>query len=301
MRYLMLAGALAMMVLARPAAPRAMAMAMDDPPGSYLQSCKNISMRGDDLRARCRDVYGRYHDSVLDHADRCWGDISDNNGNLVCEKNGAMPRGSFVQSCRDVRVRWNVLLARCQARDGRWVDASLEQYSRCNNEISNEDGQLRCGREFVRDRDRDWDRDRDRDRDRDHDRDRDRDHDRGRGYEPGGSYAQTCREVRTRGNDLTAVCQNMNGQWVGSTLNGYDRCVGEIVNDDGRLECTRRGGRLVPAGSYSQTCRNIYVRGDVLRAQCQDREGRWLWSQLDDWDGCRRGIQNDGGRLRCNR
>jgi hypothetical protein len=293
MRYLMLVGALALIVLSRPVAPGA--MAMDDPPGSYQQSCKNIGMRGDDLRARCKDAYGHYHDSVLDHADRCWGDISNNNGNLVCEKNGAMPRGSFVQSCRDVRVRWNVLLARCQNREGRWVDTSLEQFSRCNSEISNEDGQLRCGREWGRDKDRDWDRDRDRGRDHD------RDYDRGRGYEPRGSYTQTCREVRTRGNDLTAVCQTMNGQWVGSTLNEYNRCAGEIVNDDGRLECTRRGGRLVPAGSYSQTCRNVYVRGDVLRAQCQARNGGWLWSQLDDWDDCRRGIQNDDGRLRCNR
>jgi hypothetical protein len=268
-------------------------MAMDNPPGSYQQSCKNVDVRGDDLRARCKDVYGHYHDSVLDHADRCWGDIGNNNGNLVCQKNGAMPRGSFVQSCRDVRVRWNVLMARCQNREGRWVDTSLEQFSRCNSEISNEDGQLRCGREWGRDRDRDWDRDRD--------RDHDRDYDRGRGNEPRGSYTQTCREVRTRGDDLTAVCQNMNGQWVGSTLDGYNRCAGEIVNDDGRLECTRRGGRLVPAGSYSQSCRNVYVRGDVLRAQCQARDGGWRWSQLDDWDDCRRGIQNDDGRLRCNR
>ena len=73
------------------------------------------------------------------------------------------------------------------------------------------------------------------------------------------------------------------------------------VNDDGRLECTRRGGRLVPTGSYSQSCRNIYVRGDNLRAMCQNRGGQWVWSELRDWDDCRRGIQNDDGRLRCNR
>jgi hypothetical protein len=257
-------------------------MALDNPPGSYQQSCKNISVRGDDLRARCKDTYGRYHDSVLDHADRCWGDISNNNGNLTCNQRGGA-NGSFTQSCRDISVRWGVLRARCQTRDGQWVDASLDQYARCNSDISNENGQLRCGAY-----------DRDRDRDRDHDRDRDR-------YAPGGSYAQTCRDIRTRGDDLTAMCQTMNGQWTASTLDHYDRCSGEIVNDDGQLQCTRRGGRLVPVGSYSQSCRNVYVRGDVLRAQCQDRDGNWRWSQLDDWDDCRRGIVNDDGRLRCNR
>ena len=93
----------------------------------------------------------------------------------------------------------------------------------------------------------------------------------------------------------------MRGDWVETSLNGLNQCVGDIVNDDGRLECTRRGGRLVPTGSYSQTCRNIYVRGDNLRAMCQNRGGQWVWSELHDWDDCRRGIQNDDGRLRCYR
>jgi len=302
MRYLTLVAVFVMIVLSEPA--KASAMVMDDPPGSYRQSCKNISVRGDDLRARCKDVYGRYHDSVLDRADRCWGDISNNNGTLVCDRNAGQPGGSYSQTCRDIRVRWGVLWARCQTRDRGWMETSLPQFSQCRGDISNQDGQLRClgGRDWDRDRDRDGDRDRDDDRDRDRDHDHDGD-DRGgwRDYGPRGSYSQTCREIRTRGDDLRAVCQTMNGQWVSSTLDGYNRCVGEIVNDDGRLECTRRGGRSVPPGSYSQTCRNIYVRGDFLRAQCQDMRGEWVWSQLDDWDDCRRGIDNVNGQLRCNR
>lgn len=273
MRYLMLVGAVVMIILWRPSA-----MAQDYPSGTYQQSCKNISVRGDDLRARCKDNYGRYHDTVLDHADRCWGDISNNNGNLTCNQGGGA-NGSFTQTCRDISVRWGQLRARCQTRDGRWVDTSLDQYARCNSDISNENGQLRCGAGYGRDRDHDGDR-------------RDA---------PRGSYAQSCRDIRTRGDDLTAVCQTMNGQWVSSTLDHYDRCVGEIVNDDGQLQCTRRGGRVVPVGSYAQTCRNVYVRGDFLRAQCQAVDGSWRWSQLNDWDDCRRGIVNDNGNLRCNR
>jgi hypothetical protein len=298
MRYLTLV-ALSMMLVFCPR--NSTAAAMDDyPAGTYQQTCKNIGMRGDDLRARCLDTRGHYHDSSLDHADRCWGDISNNDGRLTCNKNGVLPSGGYGQTCRDIRVRYNVLLARCQDRDGRWMETSLTSFSNCGSAIENINGQLRCMANRG-DRDHDWDRDRDRDRDRDHDRDHDRDGDHDRGYVPRGSYSQTCREIQAQGNYLRAVCQTMRGDWVATSLNGVNQCVGEIVNDDGRLECTRRGGRVVPAGSYSQTCRNVYVRGDNLRAMCQSRGGQWVWSELHDWDDCRAGIINDDGRLRCVR
>ncbi|MGC2694529.1 MAG: CVNH domain-containing protein, partial [Candidatus Angelobacter sp.] len=268
MRYLMLVGAWAMLIFCQPKSSSA--VAMDDyPPGTYRQSCKNIGMRGDDLYARCRDNRGHWRNASLDGADRCWGDISNNDGRLVCDRNGTLPSGSYSQTCQDVRVRWNVLQARCQNRDGRWVDTSLESFARCNGRIENFDGQLRC----APDRD---------DRDRDGDRDRDRDHDGDRGYGPRGSYTQTCRDVQTQGRSLRAVCQTVGGNWVPTSIDDYDRCVGEIVNDNGRLDCTRPGGRVVPRGSYVQTCRNVYVRGDNLRAMCQDRDGRWVWSELHE-------------------
>lgn len=275
MRYLMLGAILTVLIFGSPRDSRA--AAMDHyPAGTYQQSCRDISLRGDDLRARCRDNRGHYHDTSLDGADRCWGDISNSDGHLVCNKNGSMPSGAYSQTCRDIRVRYNVLRARCQDRDGRWTDTALESFSSCRTGIENINGQLRC----MEDR-------------------RDRDYDRG--YAPRGSYSQTCREIHAQGNSLRAVCQTDGGNWVGASLNDFDRCVGEIVNDDGRLECTRRGGRLVPAGSYSQSCRNIYVRGDNLRAQCQERDGGWRWSELHDWDDCRRGIVNENGNLRCVR
>ena len=116
MRYLTLVAMFAMMFFCRPRISSA--VAMDDyPPGTYQQSCKNIGMRGDDLRARCKDTRGHYHDTSLDHADRCWGDISNNDGRLVCDRNGTLPSGTYTQTCQDVRVRWNVLRARCRNRD----------------------------------------------------------------------------------------------------------------------------------------------------------------------------------------
>lgn len=296
MRYLTLVALFAMLVVCRPLKSSAAAMDDDYPRGSYQQTCRDISLRGDDLRARCQDTRGHYHYAFLDAADRCWGDISNNNGHLVCNKNGTMPGGGYNQTCREVRVRYNVLVARCQDRDGQWVDTHLESFASCRGAIENINGQLRC-MDNRGEHDRDWDRDRDRDRDHDGDRDRDRDH----GYGPRGSYSQSCRDIQAHGNSLRAVCQTMRGDWVETSLNGLNQCVGDIVNDDGRLECTRRGGRLVPVGSYSQSCRNIYVRGDNLRAMCQNRGGQWVWSELRDWDDCRGGVQNDDGRLRCNR
>jgi CVNH domain len=314
MRYLILVALFAMLILSRP--KTSSAVAMDErPAGTYQQSCKDINMRGDDLRARCKDNRGRYHDAMLDAADRCWGDIANTDGRLICEKNGTLPSGGYAQTCRDVRVRYGFLRARCQNREGGWVDTSLESFSRCNGAIENIDGQLRCvarrnhDYDGDRDRDRDHDRDgdhdrhgdRDGDRDRDRDGDRDRDRDGDHGYAPRGSYSQSCREIHAQGNSLRAVCETVSGNWVATSINDYDRCVGEIVNDDGRLDCTRRGGRLVPAGSYVQSCRNVYVRGDNLRAMCQNRDGRWVWSELHDWDDCRRGIVNENGNLRCVR
>src|SRR5262249_5235558 len=111
MRYLTLVGAVVMIILWRPAVRSA--MALDNPPGTYQQSCKNIKVRGDDLYARCKDANSHYHDTVLNHADRCWGDISNNNANLVCLQSGS-PNGSFTQTCRDINVRWNTLRARCK-------------------------------------------------------------------------------------------------------------------------------------------------------------------------------------------
>jgi hypothetical protein len=293
MRYLTLVAILMMLTLGNSRDSKA--AVMDDyPAGTYQQSCRDISVRGDDLRARCRDNRGHYRNAFLDGADRCWGDISNNDGQLVCNKNGSLPSGAYSQTCRDIRVRYNVLRARCQDRDGSWVDTALESFSSCRTEIENINGQLRCmGNRGDRDHDGDHDRDRDHDRDGDHDRDR--------GNAPRGSYSQSCREIHAQGNSLRAVCQTVSGNWVGAALNDFDRCVGEIVNDDGRLECTRRGGRLVPAGSYVQSCRNVYVRGDNLRAQCQERDGDWRWSELHDWDDCRGGIVNNNGNLRCVR
>lgn len=181
-----------------------------------------------------------------------------------------VPSGSYRQTCANIQVRNGTLFANCQDTDGRWRSTVLPYVDDCVGDVANIDGQLRCNR-----RD-DW---------------------RERDSLPRGSYVETCRHIRMRGDSLTAQCETMSGRWVHSTLNDVDRCVGEVVNDDGQLQCGRRG--WLASGSYVQTCAPIYVRGDDLRARCQARDGRWVWSSLGDFERCGGGIVNDNGHLRC--
>ena len=260
----------------------ARAAMMDGPPGSYLDTCRDVHMRGDTLVAKCQKVDNHWRDTSLDDVYRCVGDIANLDGRLQCSRTPTRPAGDYAETCRDVRMRVNTLYAKCKTMDGYWVETQLDGFSRCRGPISNVNGQLRCG-------DSDWDRDRDRDRDR------------GWGYGPRGSYRETCRDVRVDGDRLRARCESMDGYWRDTSLDDYNRCEGGIVNDDGNLRCTRAGGRRVPAGSYTETCSRIYVNGDTLRAYCSNDDGRWAWTQLNDWDDCRGGIWNEDGRLRCRR
>ena len=63
------------------------------PPGSYLQTCRDIAMRGDRLYAVCRTVDGRARRTELRWVRRCVGDIGNNNGMLQCSYGDAQPPG----------------------------------------------------------------------------------------------------------------------------------------------------------------------------------------------------------------
>jgi len=158
---------------------------------------------------------------------------------------------------------------------------------------------------------------------------------------PGGSYQQTCRDIRANGNTLSAECMDANRNWRRSELRDYNRCRGEIQNINGNLQCTggnagngngpgygqgrdhdgdRDHGRYdrdrdhdndrdwdwdrdhrnrIPRGSYVQTCQNIQVAGNQLRASCQKKNGHWHNTSLSNFWGCR-DIENDNGKLRCH-
>lgn len=127
-------------------------------------------------------------------------------------------------------------------------------------------------------------------------------------WAPSGSYERTCRGINFDGDLLTASCRTASGYWKNTYLSNADDCDGNIVNNNGQLECgysgwsdwsDHRGG--APNGSYVRTCTNIRMDGYTLRATCQRRNGTWRYASLEDADDCERDIQNWDGRLTCGR
>jgi hypothetical protein len=56
-----------------------------------------------------------------------------------------MPGGSYLQSCRDVQMRGDRLVATCRTEEGRWNQTSISNIDRCAGGVSNYDGRLVCG------------------------------------------------------------------------------------------------------------------------------------------------------------
>jgi hypothetical protein len=60
------------------------ASAQDVPPGTYLRSCGEVHLRGDELVATCRRMDGSAQRSSLPAVRGCVGDIGNVNGRLTC-------------------------------------------------------------------------------------------------------------------------------------------------------------------------------------------------------------------------
>ena len=77
-------------------------------------------------------------------------------------------------------------------------------------------------------------------------------------------------------------------------------CVpfGDIATKDGTLHCNM-GGPL-PNGSYTQSCRDMWIAGGTLTAQCKDRGGNWQQPNSLQLASCRNGIDNIDGTLKCH-
>jgi hypothetical protein len=156
--------------------------------------------------------------------------------------------------------------------------------------------------------------------------------------QPGGSYQQTCRDIRSNGDRLVASCQRADGGWNDTSLD-YRNCRGDVINDNGNLRCGggevydnrgynnddhrgynnddhrgynddhdnrayANGGRWeggLPPGDYKRTCRDMSVDGDRLNATCEKVDGGWKNTSLKHFDRCQSMIVNDNGRLRCQR
>ncbi len=299
------------------------AWAQGIPQGSYQQTCSSVSVNGDTLVANCQDTNGTWHSASLPGFQNCSSEIRNDNGTLRCEmtgysspapyQTGAGPAGSYLQSCQNVQAKGDDLHARCRTSSGDMRDAKLDDYAKCRGDIANEDGHLRClpgtpvggaygargpyGRAPY-----------------------------GRaGYGqygnvngPSGSYLQSCTDVHIGGDDLHARCQTTDGNWRDAKLDDYKKCTGDIVNEDGHLHCNTSApvgaygpgpynapgayaGVNGPNGSYTQSCMNIHVDGDDLKASCRTSGGDMRDAKLDDYRKCKSDIINDNGRLRCQK
>lgn len=207
-----------------------------------------------------------------------------------------IPQGTYQQTCNNVTVNGDTLIANCQDANGTWRPTQLPGFQRCTSEISNDNGNLRCANAGLGPA-QTW-----------------------RGNGPGGSYVQTCRDVKTSGDDLHAKCQTTDGAWRNAKLDDYRKCKGNIINDNGKLRCVAGapyGGSPVgvngpggynapynqnvngPSGNYTDSCRDINTAGDDLHARCQTRNGDWVDAKLDDYKSCHGDVVNDDGHLRC--
>lgn len=202
------------------------------PSGSYLRSCQNVHVSGDDLKASCQGRDGAWHDAKLDDYRKCNGDIINDDSKLRCVAGAPVggvyggtpsyagvngPPGDYVQTCQDIHVGGDDLHARCQTRAGEWHDTKLDDYNKCRGNIVNDDGKLRCVAGGYNPA----------------------------GYGPSGSttagnsYLQSCKDIRSHGDDLDAKCQTRSGDWRKTSLDDYKKCKSDIINDDGRLRCQK--------------------------------------------------------------
>jgi hypothetical protein len=128
------------------------------PYGTYRQTCRDIRINGYALSARCQRVDGDWNNTSINYQN-CRGQIINDNGNLRCPESGnappgpgygnwqgSLPPGDYGQTCQNMRMDGNRLVATCQRVDGSWNNTSLKNVDRCQSPIVNDNGNLRCQR-----------------------------------------------------------------------------------------------------------------------------------------------------------
>jgi hypothetical protein len=114
----------------------------------------------------------------------------------------AVPSGSYLQSCSNVRQSGNTVSAVCADRNGVRIRTTINMNICSTDRLSNLNGSLRC-----------------------------------EGGLPQGSYRQTCQDTVVENNVLRARCRNRGGALRNTNL-GLP-CRGSISNNDGQLLCIR--------------------------------------------------------------
>lgn len=74
------------------------------PGGSYLQSCRDVQIRGDRMTALCRTQEGRWNQTSISNIGQCAGGIANSGGRLTCGiSGGGFNRGNDGGRNRDWR------------------------------------------------------------------------------------------------------------------------------------------------------------------------------------------------------
>lgn len=154
---------------------------------------------------------------------------------------------------------------------------------------------------------------------------------------PGGSYQQSCTNVRVRGDRLSAVCNGSQGSSTRSSIS-LSQCQGsDIANVNGQLSCSGTGsygngnygkrshrrhrndrgnngygnggrdngygnqryGTTATNGSYLQSCSNVQTRGGMITATCPSANGTQITSTINATRCAGGDIANVNGRLQC--
>jgi hypothetical protein len=180
----------------------------------------------------------------------------------------ANPPGAYQQSCSGISVKKGTLYAKCQDDKGKGHSTKLAYYEKCGPDIVNKNGNLECARAES-----------------------------AAPAQPAGSYADTCRDIRMKGNTLHAICKSADGHEAPTSLRDPHRCSDGVANLNGILSCDVSD--VLPPGSYISTCKDMHMKGTTLYASCNNGKDRWLNAELHEAHKCSGDIVNQNGALRC--
>ena len=150
-----------------------------------------------------------------------------------------IPSGSYQQSCTNVRVRGDMLTARCNNTSGAQARSSIALNGCRGGDIANSNGQLVCnggGNGYGRHRDG-YNNGNSYGNGNGNGYGRMNGNGYGRGGAMGGSYQQSCQNVQTRGGMITATCPDPNGRMITTSIDGRQCRGADIANRNGRLVC----------------------------------------------------------------
>jgi hypothetical protein len=129
---------------------------------------------------------------------------------------------------------------------------------------------------------------------------------------PQGSYLRSCNGAALHGDTLVATCRRADGREQRSSLADVRRCVGDIGNNNGNLQCNYGGGRAGPTPGYGERRYGEPGYGGEMRERCigLHREAENLRIRMDrEWnplersrtEGRLREVQEQEARAGCRR